>query len=85
MVSIANLAKPESLIPNPKAKPPATIQITLQLIDCRSLAVITPVAAKTPIGTKATVLASIPVNSLGSSHKRIVMTKVLLTTHIRQP
>ena len=59
--------------------------MTLQFISCKSFAVITPVTAKTPMGTIATVLESIPVISFGMTHSRMVTMKVAHTTHIRQP
>ena len=68
--AIAASARPESLSPRPRAKPPATIQITLQLIDCRSFAVITPVSANTPKGIMATVLESMPVTLSSTQNKR---------------
>ena len=85
ILSIAASAKPDPFIPNPMAKPPATIQMTLQLISCISFAVITPVTAKIAIGIIETVLVSIPVMSFGITHKRIVIMKVMITTHIRHP
>ena len=85
ILSIAASAKPDPFIPNPMAKPPATIQMTLQFISCISLAVMTPVIAKTAIGIMETVLVSIPVTFFGITHRRIVTMKVMITTHIRHP
>ena len=84
MLAIAAVARPEPFMPKPRANPPATIQMTDQLICCKSLAVITPVTAKTAIGISATVLASTPV-TLSRSHIRIVTAKVMHTTHMRHP
>ena len=81
--AIAASARPESLSPRPRAKPPATIQITLQLIDCRSFAVITPVSANTPNGIMATVLESMPV-TLSSTQNKTVTINVTATTTVRQ-
>ena len=85
MLSMALSANPVPFIPNPKANPPATIQMTLQLISCRSLPVLTPVTAKKTIGIMATVFESIPVISLGINHKRMVRINVPDTTHILHP
>ena len=85
ILSIAASAKPDPFIPNPIAKPPATIQMTLQFISCISFAVITPVTAKIAIGIIETVLVSIPVTFFGITHRRIVTMKVMITTHIRHP
>ena len=85
MLSMARSAKPEPFMPRPKANPPATIQMTLQLISCKSLPVMTPVMAKIPIGTMATVLESMPVILPGMSQRRMVRMNVPLTTHMRHP
>lgn len=63
MLLMAASASPELFRPRPSAKPPATIQMTLQSMSAKSLRVMTPVRAKMPIGTSATVLESMPVMS----------------------
>ena len=68
---------------SPRAKPPATIQITAQSIFCRSLAVMTPVKAKTAIGSMAVVLALMP-NCLPNTQRMMVRAKVTATTTVRQ-
>ena len=80
---IAFSAKPVPFIAIPRAKPPATIQITAQSIFCKSLAVITPVNANTAIGSMAVVLALIP-NCLPNTQRMIVAAKVIATTTVRQ-
>ena len=85
MLSMAASANPEAFIPIPIAKPPATIQMTLQFIFCRSFDVITPVRANIPIGIIATVLVSIPVMLFGIIQSKMVMMNVAITTHMRHP
>ena len=52
-----SLAKPDLLKPRPRAKPPATIQRTDQLIFSRSFLLNIPVTLSSMIGTRATTLA----------------------------
>ena len=85
MLLMAASASPEPFMPSPRAKPPATIQMTAQSISFKSLAVMTPVTAKIPIGIMATVLESIPVYSFGITQSRMVTMNVRQTTHMRQP
>ena len=82
---MATSANPELFIPKPKAKPPATIQMTLQSICCKSFAEITPVMANTPIGIMATVLVLMPVIFSGIIQRRMVIMKVAITIYMRQP
>ncbi len=77
-------AKPVPFIALPKAKPPATIQMTDQSISCKSFAVITPQNANTAIGSIATVFALMPNRSFPLIHKNIVSRKVIATTTVRQ-
>ena len=81
---MASSASFDSLSASPKAKPPATIQITLQLISCRSFALTTPVKANTDMGNMATVLAPTPVN-LSNIHSKTVIQKVTAITGVRHP
>ena len=84
MLSTALAAKPEAFKPKPRAKPPATIQMTLQLICSKSRLLITPVRAKTQNGIRATVLALIPVKR-SDSQSRMVTMNVTTTTHEWKP
>jgi len=76
MASIICFASPVSCKATPNAKPPATIQSTLQLISSRSRLVITPVIQKTATGIIATTLEFTPVN-LSNIHNRTVIAKVI--------
>ena len=76
-------ASPVPFIARPRAKPPATIQITDQSMSFRSLAVMTPVKAKTAIGSIATVLALTP-SCLPHTQRTMVRMKVAATTAVRQ-
>ena len=55
MLDTACLASPEPLRAYPRANPPATIQITDQLISSKSRRSITPVSENITNGTRATV------------------------------
>ena len=81
---IAFSARPVPFIALPRAKPPATIQITDQSISCRSFAVMTLVMANTAIGSMATVFALMPNRFLPATHRKIVRIKVAATTTVRQ-
>ena len=83
MLFTAFSAKPVPFMARPRAKPPATIQMTAQSISFRSLAVTTPVKAKTAIGSIATVLALTP-SCLPHTQRRMVRKNVAPTTIVRQ-
>lgn len=76
-------ANPVPFMARPKAKPPATIQMTAQSISFRSSAVSTPVNANTAIGNMATVLALIPKYFLPNTQSTMVRMKVAATTMVR--
>ena len=71
-------ASPVRLRAVPRAKPPATIQSTLQSISLRSSFENTPVAVNTANGIRATMLALIPSHP-SSIQRRIVTTNVIPT------
>ena len=83
IASIICLASPVSCKATPKAKPPATIHSTLQLISSRSRLVMTPVTQNTATGIIATTLEFTPV-TLSNIHSTTVMAKVIYTTIERQ-
>ena len=83
MDSTATFAKPVPFIAKPRAKPPATIQMTPQSICCRSFAEMTPEKANTAMGSMATVLALMPI-CLPKIHNTIVTKNVAPTTTERQ-
>ena len=55
MARTTKAASPEPFMAYPRAKPPATIQMTDQLISSRSYLVTMPAKAKTAKGMSATV------------------------------
>ncbi len=73
------LARPVFIRPTPRASPPATIQSTDHSISERSFLPITPVAANTAKGIRATILELRPVSD-SVTHRRIVTAKVTYTT-----
>ena len=83
MDSIMCFANPVSCSATPKAKPPDTIQSTLQLISSRSRLVMMPVIQNTAMGSIATTFELTPVN-LSDIHSSTVTAKVMYTKMERQ-
>ena len=80
MVSTRTCARPVFIRAVPRARPPATIQSTSQLISLKSFLEKTPVATKIAKGMRATSLELSPVIFSGMSQSTMVITKVAATT-----
>ncbi len=76
-----SVAKPDLLNPKPRAKPPATIQSTLQLICSKSFLLRIPVRQSSVMGISAAALASTPLKC-PVNQTITVSTKVPATTHV---